>query len=110
MRSRSSRYSALSGGILLIGIGVIFLLRLDFFPALLAVLGLSTILAGLATGRGWYGIQGGIWLIGLYFLFQFEILFPGILILIGISSLIAALTRPMLKGPVEGQQGEKPEK
>jgi hypothetical protein len=37
MRSRSSRYSALSGGILLIGIGVIFLLRLDFFPALLAV-------------------------------------------------------------------------
>jgi hypothetical protein len=96
-------YSALSGGILLIGIGVIFLLRLDFFPAILAVLGLSTIVAGLATGRGWYGIQGGIWLIGLYFLFRFDILFPGILILIGISGLIAALTRPMLKGSAQGQ-------
>lgn len=110
MRSHSSTYGALSGGILLIGIGMIFLLKLDFFPAILAVLGLSTIVAGLATGRGWYGIQGGVWLIGLFFLFQFDILFPGILILIGISGLIAALTRPMLKGPVEGQQGEKSEK
>ena len=110
MRSRSSTYSALSGGILLIGIGLIFLLKLDFFPAILAVLGLSTIVAGLATGRGWYGIQGGIWLIGLFFLFHFDILFPGILILIGISGLIAALTRPMLKEPAEGQHGEKPEK
>ena len=110
MRSRSSTYSALSGGIPLIGIGLIFLLKLDFFPAILAVLGLSTIVAGLATGRGWYGIQGGIWLIGLFFLFHFDILFPGILILIGISGLIAALTRPMLKAPAEGQHGEKPEK
>lgn len=110
MKSRSSTYGTLSGAILLIGVGVIFLLKLDFFPAILAALGVSTIVAGLATGRGWYGVQGGVWLIGLFFLFQFDIFFPGILILLGISALIGALTRPMLKGPSEGEQTEKAEK
>lgn len=99
MQSRSSLYGALSGGLLLIGIGVILLLKRPFFPSILAVLGLSSILAGLASGRGWYGIQGGIWLVGLFVIFQFDILIPGILILAGVSGLVGALTRPMLKTP-----------
>lgn len=112
MRPRSSLYGALSGGLLLIGIGLIFLLNLNFFPAILAVLGLSSIVAGLATGRGWYGLQGGLWLIGLFFLFQFDIFWPGILILVGISILLGALSRPMLQGsqtPPEVKQAEDKE-
>ena len=97
MKSRSALYGTLSGGLLLIGIGLIFLLRMPFFPTILAVLGLSSILAGLATGRGWHGLQGGIWLVGLFFLFHFDVFLPGILILIGVSALIGALTRPTLK-------------
>jgi len=110
MKSRSSVYGTLSGGLLLIGIGLIFLLRLDFFPAILAVLGMSSILAGLATGRSWHGLQGGLWLVGLFFLFHCDILWPGILILLGVSSLIGALTRPMLQTSPDAEQPEKEEK
>ena len=97
MESRSKLYGSLSGGMFLIGIGLIFLLRMPFFPTILAVIGLSSILAGLATGRGWQGIQGGVWLVGLFFLFYYDIFWPGILILLGVSALIGALTRPMLQ-------------
>ena len=100
MRSRSSVYSTLSGGLLLIGIGLILLLRMPFFP---------TILAGFATGRGWQGVQGGIWLVGLFFLFYYEIFWPGILILAGVSALIGAVTRPMLSSS-NVDQSEKDEK
>lgn len=97
MKSRSSLHGTVSAGSLLIGIGLIFLLKLDFFPAILAVVGSSSIGAGLAAGRGWYGLQSGIWLVGLAIIFYFDIFWPGILILIGISTLIGALTRPMLQ-------------
>jgi len=110
MKSRSTMYSALSGGLLLIGVGLIFLLHLDFFPAILAVLGLSSILAGLATGRGWYAIQSGLWLVGLALLFYFGIFWPGILILLGVSALVGAATRPMMATTSNGQQSEKSEK
>lgn len=96
MASRSRLYGSVSGGLLLIGVGLIFLLKQPFFPTILAVLGLASILAGLAVGRGWHGIQGGVWLVGFYFLFRFDIFFPGILILLGVSALLGALTRPML--------------
>jgi len=108
MRSRSSVYSTLSGGLLLIGIGLIFLLRMPFFPTILAVLGLSSILAGFASGRGWQGVQGGIWLVGLFFLFYYEIFWPGILIVAGVSILIGAITRPMLSSSdVDQSEGDE---
>jgi len=106
MQSKSSVYGTLSAGLLLIGIGVILLLKLSLFPAILAVLGISSIVAGVATGRGWYGVQSGLWLIGLFFLFQFDILWPGILILIGVSTLVGALTRPMLRRPASPKPPE----
>jgi len=109
MDSRSKLYGTLSGGLLLIGVGLIFLFKMDLFPAILAVLGLSSILAGLATGRGWEGLQGGLWLIGLFFLFQFDIFWPGILIVLGVSALIGAFTRTAFKRP-EGESQEKSEK
>nr|MBC7244222.1 hypothetical protein [Chloroflexota bacterium] len=99
MKSKASLYGTLSAGLLLIGMGIIFLLKQPLFPAILAVVGVSSIIAGLSTGRGWYSIQSGLWLIGLFFLFYFDILWPGILILIGLSALIGALTRSMLTSP-----------
>jgi hypothetical protein len=108
MESRSRIYATLSGGLLLIGIGITFLFRIDFFPAILAVLGLSSILAGLATGRGWEGLQGGVWLVGFFFLFQFDIFWPGILIVLGVAALVGALTRSAFKRPA-GESAEKSE-
>jgi hypothetical protein len=90
---RSRLYGSLSGGIFLIGTGLIFLLRLPVFPTILAVVGASSALAGLATGRGWEGAQTGLWLLGLALLFHFEIFWPGILILVGLSALLGAMSR-----------------
>jgi hypothetical protein len=106
MESRSKLYGTMSGGLFLIGIGLILLFKMDFFPAILAVLGTSSILAGLATGRGWEGLQGGLWLVGLFFLFQFDIFWPGILIVLGVSSLVGALTRGTFKRP-EGESTDR---
>ncbi|MGQ9493855.1 MAG: hypothetical protein ACUVR2_08845 [Anaerolineae bacterium] len=107
MKSRSSRYAVLSAGLLLIGIGLVLLLKQPLFPAILAVVGVSSIIAGLSTGQGWFSIQSGLWLIGLFFLFYLDILWPGILILIGISALIGALTRPMLTPSKLPEKGEE---
>lgn len=54
--------------------------------------------------------QSGLWLVGLALLFYFEIFWPGILILLGMSALVGALTRPMMDKTPNGEQPEKAEK
>ena len=41
-----------------------------WWPGLLFVLGVSSIVEGFVQGRGWYACQGGLWLIGFGFLFM----------------------------------------
>jgi hypothetical protein len=84
----------LSGGIFLIGIGVIFWLNLDFFPWILLVAGLSSLPASLANESLWAGLQGFIWMAGLAVLFATNMFWPGILILAGLSTIAGALAKP----------------
>jgi len=97
MTPRPSLFRTLSGGLFLIGIGLISLLKMPFAPTILASIGLSSIPAGLAAGRAWNAIQSGRWLVALLLFLYFNILWPGILILLGVSALVGALTRPMLR-------------
>lgn len=85
---------SLGVGILLIGIGTLFMLRgqVDFFPWVLVVIGIAGIPEALSRGRNWAAWQGVFWLIGLAVLFAADILWPGILILAGGSMLLRALT------------------
>lgn len=85
---------SLGVGILLIGIGTLFMLRgqVDFFPWVLAIIGIAGIPEALSRGRNWAAWQGVFWLIGLAVLFAADILWPGILILAGGSMLLRALT------------------
>ncbi len=83
-----------SGGIILIGIGLIFLLDIDFFPAILVVVGLASLPGSLANEGLWAGIQGAVWLIGFAILFATGKIWPGVLILVGISIVGGALVRP----------------
>ena len=89
-----SKLEGASGGIILVGIGLIFLLNIDFFPAILIVIGLASLPGSLANKGFWAGIQGAVWLIGLAILFATDKLWPGILILIGLSMIGGALVRP----------------
>jgi len=44
-------------------------------------------------------IQGGVWLIGLAALFYFDIFWPGILILIGLSSIVEGVAKMYITKP-----------
>ena len=101
----------LSGGILLIGLGIIFLTHIGFWPWILIVVGLAGLPASLAMKRGWYGWQGTFWMAGLALLFWSGYFWPGILILVGVSALVGALSREGEGSPFgkqEAQQQDEP--
>jgi hypothetical protein len=104
-----SRLEGASVGIILIGVGLIFLLNIDFFPAILVVVGLASLPGSLANEGLWAGIQGAVWLIGLAILFATDKLWPGILILIGLSMIGGALVRPPLLEKDKEKRGLPPE-
>ena len=101
------RYEALSGGVFLIGLGILFLVPgVGFWPWILVVIGLAGLPASLASKKGWLGWQGFFWLTGLAVLFASGFFWPGILILIGLSTIVGALTRESEGSPFARQPPE----
>jgi hypothetical protein len=97
---KREHYHTLSGGIFLIGLGLLFLLPgVGFWPWILVVIGAASLPESLAQNRGWMGWQGFFWLAGLAVLFASGYFWPGILILIGLSMLLGALTREISGSP-----------
>ena len=86
-RDRKSALEGASGGIFLIGLGILFLSKVEFFPWILVVIGLAGLPGSVARKGFWAGIQGFIWLTGLA-------IWPGILILVGLSILAGAIVQP----------------
>jgi hypothetical protein len=97
------RWEEATGGIVLIGIGLIFLLELDFFPWILVVAGFASLPGSIAKEGLWAGSQSFLWLVGIALLFAFDFFWPGILILAGLSTIAGALFKPpMLEKPKRG--------
>jgi hypothetical protein len=91
---RTDRENALSTGLILIGIGLIFLLPgIAFWPWILVVVAVGGLPTVIAHGRDWWAWQGTFWLLGLALLFALNIFWPGILVLSGVSMLLGGLTR-----------------
>jgi hypothetical protein len=93
-RSQKSALEGASGGIFLIGLGILFLTKVNFFPWILVVIGVASLPGSVAQKGFWAGIQGFVWLVGLAILFATNTLWPGILILAGLSILAGAIVRP----------------
>ncbi|MHB1317569.1 MAG: hypothetical protein ACYCYF_03015 [Anaerolineae bacterium] len=90
---KTNRENALSMGLLLIGIGLIFLLPgIGFWPWILVVVALAGLPSALSRGRDWMAWQGTFWLIGMAILFAFDLFWPGVLLLAGVSVLLGGLT------------------
>jgi len=81
------RADQIAGGVFLVGLGLLFTDVISFWPGILFVIGAANIARGMAEGRAWYNVSGGLWLIGLGFVFLFHFNWPVLLILIGISML-----------------------
>ena len=103
--SQKKKMESISGGIFLVGLGILFLTDLGFWPWILVVIGLSGLPASLAQNRGWYGWQGFLWMLGLAILFASGFFWPGILILVGASMLVAAVTRDHESSPFSSGSG-----
>jgi hypothetical protein len=87
------RANQVSGGVWLIGLGVLFATGY-WWPGILFVLGAGSIAQSLAEGRGWYAFQGALWAIGLGVWFALGTNVATLFIILGISMLLAAIFRP----------------
>ncbi len=88
------RVDQVSGGVFLIGLALLFLTPLPFFPGILFVIGASSLSRGLAEGQEWTSVQGALWMFGLGLLFLVGFNFALLLILIGLSMLFGLTFKP----------------
>jgi hypothetical protein len=86
------RTDGIGGAIFMIGIGLIFLLNLEFWPWILVVIAASSFLSSVSR-RGLSALQGPAWLLGIALvIWQGWSIIPVIFILIGLSSLFKILS------------------
>jgi hypothetical protein len=93
MRVSGSRASQLSGGIFLIGLGLLFVSGY-WWPGILFVIGAGILAQGMAEGRSWYACQGAFWMIGLGIWFALGSSIGVLFVLLGVSVLFGAIFRP----------------
>jgi hypothetical protein len=89
----AERANAVTGGIWLIGLGVLFATG-DWLPGILFLAGVTSIVEGSARGAGWQSIHGGLGLLAFacwaWMGFDFTVLF----VALGVYAIIAALIKP----------------
>ena len=82
--------------ILLIGLALLFMLRLPIWPMILVVVGISTFVNEATRGRFYNGLSSVLWLFGLAMLFTIpRLFFPGLLILIALSIVLGFARRAL---------------
>jgi hypothetical protein len=93
MWTSSARASQVSGGVMLIGLGVLFATHY-WWPGILFVVGACAMAQGLAEGRGWYAMQGAIWLFAMGAWFALGASLAVLFVALGVSMLLGVLVRP----------------
>ncbi len=90
--NRKQTAGSLTSGLVIIGIAVLIMIKeISFFPWILAVLGIA-ILPGTILKEGYrHALTASSWLIGLALCFYFDVFWPGILILVGLTMIFEGL-------------------
>jgi len=101
------RADQVAGGVFLIGLGLLFTHVIDFWPGILFVLGASSLARGMAEGREWYTVNGGLWLIGIGLVFLLGFSWPLLLIIIGASMLVGRTQGWMCWGEDDGEKRKR---
>ncbi len=81
------RADQVSGGVFLIGLALLFMGVLPWWPGIMFVIGAAAIARGVAEGQQWYQVSGGMWMIGIGLVFWFGFSLPLLFILIGLTML-----------------------
>jgi hypothetical protein len=85
--------NAVTSAVLLVGLGILIVTGW-WWPGIMFLIGICSILQGFVGGRGWYAWQWGLWAIGIgvWVLASHSILV--LFILIALSGLVGAFCRP----------------
>lgn len=103
MNLSTLQINAINGAVWLVGIGVLIVTGF-WWPGIMFLVGISSIIQALSMGQGWVAFQGAIWTIGIgvWALTGYNILV--LFILIALSGLVAAFFPPPIlarKPPVD---------
>lgn len=91
-RPNPAVWGGISGGVFLIGLAALFATGF-WWPGILVLLGVMSLLGATIGGEPRSGIIGAFWMIGLAVLFATGWWWPGILVLVGISAIAGAFFR-----------------
>lgn len=93
MQLSKERAGQVTGGLWLIGLGVLFYTGL-WWPGLMFVIGASSIVQGLVERKGWYAFQSGLTCIaiGVWAMYRYSL--PMLFVALGVSMIVMALVRP----------------
>jgi hypothetical protein len=93
MQLHTEQAHAITGGIWLIGFGVLFATGF-WWPGILILAGITAIVEGWAYNQVWYGLQGGVWLImfAVWAMLNYNVAI--MFIALGISVISSAFIRP----------------
>src|SRR5271156_1168862 len=89
----SQRANAVTGGIWLIGLGVLMATRF-WFPGILFLVGITAIVQGSGRRSGWQSVHGGLWLMLLAAWAMMRFSMSVLLVALGVYVIVAALMRP----------------
>jgi hypothetical protein len=93
MNQLKEHHHAILGGLWLIGLGLLFATG-RWWPGIMFIIAITTIVEGCFNGQPWYGVQSGYWaaFIGVWALAGFSFAF--LLVGLGISTILGALVKP----------------
>jgi hypothetical protein len=89
----SERANAVTGGVWLIGLGILFATRF-WWPGILFLAGITAIVQGSARGTGWPSIHGGLWLILIACWVMTRFSMTVFFVALGVYVIVAALVKP----------------
>jgi hypothetical protein len=89
--------NAVTSALCLVGIGTLIVTGW-WWPGIMFLIGVSSIVQGFVGGRGWYAWQAGLWTIGIgvWVLASYNILV--LFCLVALSGLVGAFCRPPMFG------------
>jgi hypothetical protein len=89
----SQRANAVTGGIWLIGLGVLLATKL-WFPGILFLAGITAIVQGSGRHFGWQSVHSGVWLILIAAWAMMRFSMTVFFVVLGVYVIIAAFMRP----------------
>ena len=96
-RLSGQQVAAIEGAVWMFGLAALFATGF-WWPGIMFVIGVSSLVAGLARGHGWAALQGAVWCIGFGAWAMLHYNIAVLFVILGLSTLAGAFRRPPFLG------------